>query len=621
MQKLAAALSKAAELDAQMTGKPVAEDFLKDMKLLGAGLFRIVVMGEIKKGKSSFINALLNHKELVPTSSNVATSTIFKIHYGRQVAYKVFFTKESGKGELPIGPDDLPKFGTEDGNPGNEKQVDFIEVCCPSPLLQTGAVIIDTPGLGGTFREHKKITYQYVPKADAVFFVTDSVESPIGALETEYLKDIRNITKHVYFVQTKTGSVDADAAEARKANNLDILARTLGMKREGTPYYMVDSELRQIAEEEKDTELLQLSGYPELLAFVNRRLLPAKRTILAEKAVTAVTPVLQHLANQIQEKEQFLNADTEDKRNQAKEAVENAQKSLMDWETKEKGKLLRSISKAMDDNRREVIAMLSQCRPNGEIQTEMENLLAQAADKDQLVATMRQINDMLPEYASKCMQETSNELRKKTERVLTEQVLSICPVDTTLSTEVRAGGTEVNRSRMGRMLAEIENESGGTFTTLRTGLYGTMAGVGIASVVGGVIGSVVPVVGTLIGSYAGMAIAGWWGANQALKLQEQQELRSLRNQATGAITTAVSDMYNKMMSNFDQLNADIKAAVQNAVEESLRQRSDDLRTAVAELQERAKMNTETLQKRRQGLDALKRDLATIRRVIEEYLPA
>ena len=621
MQKLATALGKAAELDAQITGKPVAENYIKDLKLLGAGLFRIVVMGEIKKGKSSFINALLNHRELVPTSSNVATSTIFKIHYGRQVAYKVFFTRESGKGELPIGPDDLPQFGTEDGNPGNEKQVDFIEVCCPSPLLQSGAVIIDTPGLGGTFREHKKITYQYVPKADAVFFVTDSVESPIGALETEYLKDIRNITRHVYFVQTKTGAVDADAAEARKANNLDILVRTLGLKREETPYYMVDSELRQIAEVEKDSELLQLSGYPELLAFVNRRLLPAKRTILAERAVTAATPILQHLANQIQEKEQFLNADTEDKRNQAKEAVENAQKALLDWETREKGKLLHSIGKAMDDNRREVADTLAQCCPNGEIQTEMENLLAQAEDKDQLEATLRYVNDKLPEYASKCMQEASNELRIKTERMLTEQVLSICPVDTTLSTEVLTGGTRVNRSRIGRVLTEMENESGGTFTTLRTSLYGGMAGAGIASVVGGVIGSVVPVVGTIIGSYAGMAIAGWWGASQACKLQQQQALRTLRNQASGAITAAVSDMYGKMQRNFDQLNADIKASVQNAVEESLRQRSDDLRAAVAGLQERAKMDAETLQKRRQGLDALKRDLAAIQRVIEEYLPA
>lgn len=621
MQALASALIKAAELDARLSNKPVAEDFLRDMQRLGAGIFRIVVMGEIKKGKSSFINALLNHRELVPTSSNVATSTIFKIHYGQQVSYKVFFTKESGKGELPIGPDDLPKFGTEDGNPGNGKQVDFIEVCCPSPLLQTGAVIIDTPGLGGTFREHKKITYRYVPKADAVFFVTDSVESPIGALETAYLKDIRDITKHVYFVQTKTGAVDADAAEARKANNLDILARTLGMKKEETQYYMVDSELRHIADEEKDTELLQLSGYPELLAFVNKRLMPAKRMILAEKAVTTATPTLQHLTDLIQEKEQSLNADNEDKRNQAKEAVENAQKALVEWETMEKGKLLRGISKAMDDNRREVVAMLGQCRPNGEIQTEMENMLAQATDKEQLIATMRQISETLPEYATKCMQGAAGELRKKTERTLTEQVLSICPVDTAISTEVQSGKTEVNRSRIERMLAEVENAPGSTFSSLRTGMYGGMAGAGIAAIVGGVIGSVLPGIGTIIGSNLGMIVASMWGGYEACKLQEQQELRSLRNQAVGAITSAVSDMYNKMMVSLDQLNADIKDSVQNAVEECLRQRSGDLRTAIADLQERAKMNAETLQKRKQGLEALKRDVAAIKRAIAEYVKA
>lgn len=621
MQKLATALSKAAELDARLSNKPVAEEFLKDMKRLGAGIFRIVVMGEIKKGKSSFINSLLNHEELVPTSSNVATSTIFKIHYGQQVAYKVFFTQESGKGELAIGPGDLPRFGTEDGNPGNEEQVDFIEVSCPSPLLQTGAVIIDTPGLGGTFREHKKITYRYVPKADAVFFVTDSVESPIGALETTYLKDIRDITKHVYFVQTKTGAVDMNAAEARKANNLDILARTLGLKPAETPYFMVDSELRRIADSEKDTELLQLSGYPELLAFVYKRLMPAKRRILAEKAVTTATPILQHLTDRIQEEEQLLNADNEDKRNQVKAAVEDAKKALEEWETKEKGKLLRRISKAMDDNRREVVAMLGQCRPNGEIQTEMENLLDQATNKAQLVATMRQICEMLPEYATKCMQCAASALQQKTEQVLTEQILTICPVDTKLSTEVQSGETEVNRYRIERMLAEIENESGRTFSSLRTGMYGGMAGASIGSIVGGVIGSVVPGVGNIIGSYLGGVVASMWGSYEACKIQQQQELRNLRNQAVGAITSAVSDMYSKMQGNLDQLNADIKTFVQNAVEECLRQKSDDLHSSLIELQERAKMNAETLQKRKQGLDGLKRELTAIRRTIAEYLPA
>ena len=47
-----------------------------DLERFELGLFRLVVMGEIKKGKSSFINALLGEPNLLPTSDDIATSTV-----------------------------------------------------------------------------------------------------------------------------------------------------------------------------------------------------------------------------------------------------------------------------------------------------------------------------------------------------------------------------------------------------------------------------------------------------------------------------------------------------------------------------------------------------------------
>ena len=93
MKELIAALHKAAQLESQLTNTPISEELEAQLKMWGAGIFRLVVMGEIKKGKSSFINAMLGEKDLVPVSSNVATSTIFKIRYGQQRAYRVFFRK------------------------------------------------------------------------------------------------------------------------------------------------------------------------------------------------------------------------------------------------------------------------------------------------------------------------------------------------------------------------------------------------------------------------------------------------------------------------------------------------------------------------------------------------
>ena len=61
------------------------------LERLSLGLFRIVIVGEIKKGKSSFIGALLGEHDLLPMDSDVATSTVYKIIYGPQKKYTVFF--------------------------------------------------------------------------------------------------------------------------------------------------------------------------------------------------------------------------------------------------------------------------------------------------------------------------------------------------------------------------------------------------------------------------------------------------------------------------------------------------------------------------------------------------
>ena len=131
-----------AQLEAQLKKSSPNQEFIDKVRMWSTGLFRLVVMGEVKKGKSSFINALLGVKDLVPVSSDIATSTIYKICYGEKIAYKVFFFQESGKAPVQISSDELAAYGTEGGNPNNEKGVDFIQIFVPSPILKNGLVII-----------------------------------------------------------------------------------------------------------------------------------------------------------------------------------------------------------------------------------------------------------------------------------------------------------------------------------------------------------------------------------------------------------------------------------------------------------------------------------------------
>lgn len=125
------ALYSFVELESKLNGGAPDQKLIEKIKLLSAGIFRIVVMGEVKKGKSSFINAMLGVEKLVPLSTDVATSTIYKICYGEKQACKVFFSEESGKESLAIDQSEIAKYGTEDGNPGNEKTSRFHSGFCP----------------------------------------------------------------------------------------------------------------------------------------------------------------------------------------------------------------------------------------------------------------------------------------------------------------------------------------------------------------------------------------------------------------------------------------------------------------------------------------------------------
>ena len=179
------------------------ERYEPDMKRFELGLFRIVVMGEIKKGKTSFINALLGTPDLLPVTSDIATSVVFKVIYGPERKFKVFFQTDTDTGKRPeqieIAQEQLSDYGTESGNPGNKKRVDFIGVEEPNPMLAEGIVLIDTPGVGGLFKAHREISWRYAPNADAIFFVLDSVEAVMSRDEVNFLKELKNRLKKQVF--------------------------------------------------------------------------------------------------------------------------------------------------------------------------------------------------------------------------------------------------------------------------------------------------------------------------------------------------------------------------------------------------------------------------------------
>ncbi len=61
----------------------------------------------------------------------------------------------------------LEEYVTEAANPGNRLGINHVEVASPAEILSRGVVLIDTPGIGSTFRHNTEATLNFLPQCDA----------------------------------------------------------------------------------------------------------------------------------------------------------------------------------------------------------------------------------------------------------------------------------------------------------------------------------------------------------------------------------------------------------------------------------------------------------------------
>jgi GTPase Era involved in 16S rRNA processing len=104
-------------------------------------LFLLVVIGEFNAGKSAFVNALVGARVLEegPTPT---TTRLQILRYG--------------------------------DTPGRHIEQESVDVITAPVAILRDIDIVDTPGTNAIFREHERLTNEFVPQADLVLFVTSA---------------------------------------------------------------------------------------------------------------------------------------------------------------------------------------------------------------------------------------------------------------------------------------------------------------------------------------------------------------------------------------------------------------------------------------------------------------
>ena len=272
-----------------LVGVAVSEHSKEMVQLVGnkleANIFSLVIVGQFKRGKTTFINALLG-QDLLPTSIIPLTSIITVIKYGEKLN-AVAFMNDSSKKEIPIK--DIQLYVTEKHNPKNEKGVSRVEISFPSTYLKSGVQIIDTPGVASIHEHNTKTTYQYLPQADAAIFLV-SVDPPLTQAELIFLQDLKKNVSKVFFIQNKIDIVNDVDRQESLAFTKKVIEEQAGF--ENITIYPLSAKDALEGKTQNDSEKVAKSGLVDFELEIEQFLLNEKGNVLLHSSAEKIQSII-----------------------------------------------------------------------------------------------------------------------------------------------------------------------------------------------------------------------------------------------------------------------------------------------------------------------------------------
>jgi GTP-binding protein EngB required for normal cell division len=244
--------------------------------------FKLAVVGEFNTGKSTFINALLKY-EILSVSWKPCTAAKTVLRYGESERFKVSYL--SGQREDIYDSnnllEDIAKFTSDttiddkerlEGNVTLAKQIKEVEIWCKADFLRKREIdIVDTPGLGAVFPEHKEVTYGLIPEMDATMFLFP-IDPGISEEDILFLRFMREHIKQIFFVMTKSdyARTPEEREERAKFNKTTIQVKASFKEVEMGHVYPVSARMelenmKRSGENETEGEESSESGFPTVV--------------------------------------------------------------------------------------------------------------------------------------------------------------------------------------------------------------------------------------------------------------------------------------------------------------------------------------------------------------------
>ncbi|MGB4958233.1 MAG: dynamin family protein [Saprospiraceae bacterium] len=238
LTKLALATDKLIDVTKEV-GHDKLELTLAELRSQLEAPFTFVIVGEVKAGKSSFINALLeSDKEICKVAPMPMTDTIQQIVYG-----------------------EVEKIETI--NPYLKK------IYQPIEILKEIA-IVDTPGTNTIVEHHQEITEKFIPYSDLIVFVFEA-KNPYRQSSWEFF-DYINVEWHrkIIFVLQQKDLLD----------ETDLQINIEGVKAQAVKKGITSPNVYAVSAKLELDKYLDISGFKAIRAYITENITGGKAPIL-----------------------------------------------------------------------------------------------------------------------------------------------------------------------------------------------------------------------------------------------------------------------------------------------------------------------------------------------------
>lgn len=546
--------------------------------------YDVVVCGEVKKGKSSLLNAIIG-QEILPVNNEIATSQVFRITNSSSESFYLVFTDGTRK---QISRDELSHYGSQvDANLQGEPifqdhTLSYIQVNVPVAFLPEGVSLVDTPGLGALYKSHEWITQNYVSKASAVIFVMDP-ERPLVDKEKEFIHKVLDITPHILFVMTKIDMYAEEALKAIMERNRELLALIYAEKELEAPQIFPVSSTALMKVSTGKVQALQASNlrnsrFPQLkeqLMYIIYKAVGLQQTGLAlreaaehtMKCKSVIDDILKVTTAENVQEQQRINAQKAEKEREL-----NAEWGAQSTKRKEAQQEIYDICASLTSRAQQIVST------TGNVYKYYENKISSLSS----MSEAEKLAETLPRAIV-------NDVSSQWDTIAKEAEGKVSSVLSCVSAEMsRVGYANINDSSSSILTKELSTNE--QLAAWRSAAFVGGLGVNLAISLGIM---ALPVVGAIVGG--AIALGSWiFGKKQSEdnlleknKNEFRKKLVELLNELSAKLLHVQGNSNRSIVGNYA---FELKEAADKAIRNIFESQKEQMQRELADLEEQAKLD-------------------------------